>query len=126
MLSVEGDATCGTVERDTTCGTVAWMQDDSDFLKDLYAFIGGKERVLCAALLVECDWLMFCRVNEVSVERLHRVGTYWVATAPHHSANYLPFGLRGPEMQNEHLSVEDMQHWASCCEKLRNPRAVLT
>ena len=100
--------------------TLDFMQDEGGFFKDLLDFIGGKARELCILLDGECDWLLFCRMNELSVERLHRVGTMLVNHAARHIVVFLSFGLRSGEMQDGNVSKEDFEFWAECCHKLRN------
>ena len=51
------------------------MKAEADFRMDLDRFAAGAVRAVCHVMLAEASPWNLLRVNEVSVERLHRLGT---------------------------------------------------
>ena len=76
-------------------------------------------RDLLALAAFMLPWKMI-RCNELSVERLHKLGTMAAMHAPHHSAVYVSQQLRSTE-----LSRFDMQELATNCSLVRSDFQVL-
>ncbi len=96
------------------------MQEDSPFWLDLRRFCDGESRSNCIAIKKENKWLSKVRCNEVSVERLHRIGTLESAHAANHGPVFLSHGLRGREMRMESLTAAEFETWAAECDKVRS------
>ena len=105
--------------------TSAWADENCQMWKDIVDFWKGKERNECLAISEECEWLSMIRCNEVSAERLHRIGTLEAGRASNPSSVLLSFGFRSPEMREESLSTEDFQIWAKAAEEFRTPAKLI-
>ena len=89
---------------------------------EFHQFMAGESR---DALPHFKQWLMplrLVRTNELSVERLHKVGTVAKQRASWHKANYVSCRLRAPELQ---LAKYSLQTLAACCERTRHEGLVL-
>ena len=69
------------------------------------------------------QWSMM-RVNELSVERLHKLGSLVATSAPNHSGPLVAVALRIPEVKRK-LHTWSLSAWADACHSVRNENLVI-
>ena len=105
--------------------SLEYMDEEGEIWKELVAFAGGRRRDQCPSLCREMQWLQLVRCNEVSAERLHKIGTVEARHAPCHSATVLSYGLRAPEIARHGWGPETFQSWAQKCEQVRSIEGIV-
>ena len=97
---------------------------DADFVSEMIRFQNGAmEWEDCKLLQAKLLWMALVRVNELSVERLHRLGSLETSHATYLSMSYVSISLRGPEIHNSpHWDLEAVANAAS---QVKTPRQIV-
>jgi len=90
--------------------------------EEFQKFVGGEAREVLSHFKKFLLPLRLMRMNELSAERLHKVGTATANRAPHHGPCYVSCKLRAPELRR---GIFDLSTLARCCERTCNEPMVL-